>query len=492
MRHFTADMAQDTAVKNPNTWLRALDTYTDKRIVCIFLNGIASGFPWVVIGSSMTLWLKDLGLTRAAIGFFGSIFVAYTLNFVWSPLVDAYRVPLLSRLGRRRSWMALAQGVLCVAIVGIALTNPESSLVWTSLLALVVAIAGATQDIAIDAYRIDVLSDTDSRLQAAGAAVATSGWWTGYSLMGAVALFVVDDGGLGWPNTFLLLAAFAACTLVVTVFICQSPAENSRKDLIPQTVGAQGATWRLVLGHLEQVVVAPLKDFFNRYHKLAVAILLFIFLFKIGEAFLGRMSLVFYSEIGFDKSEIAVYSKLVTWWVTIIFSVVSGAFIMRFGIIKGLMIGGISMAATNLLFAMMAIVGHQQWAFALTVVLDGFTSSFSAVAFVAFISYLTSTAFSATQYALMASLGNLGRTLVASSSGSLVDWLERIAESTAIADSWVLSLAASIIRGVGGQWSLFFILTALMVVPSLLLLAYCAKKMQLWQVASHQIQHPKQ
>jgi len=467
-------------------WARAFETYTDRRIIWIFLNGIASGFPWVVVGSSMTLWLKDAGLTRTAIGFFGSIFAAYTFNFLWAPLVDGFRVPLLARFGRRRSWMALSQLVLCMAIIGIAFTNPQISLVWTSLLALVVAIAGATQDIAIDAFRIDTLADQSPRMQAAGAAAATSGWWTGYSLMGAVALFLVDDGGLGWPNTFLLLAGFVGLLLTFTLSIREPATSNKVASVatrVRERLGASAGAISIVLGYLRMLVIDPLWDFFQRYRTLALAILLFIFLFKIGEAFLGRMSLVFYSEIGFDKAEIATYSKLVTWWVTIIFSVISGAFVVRFGLVKGLILGGVSMAATNLLFAMMAVVGDQDWAFALTVVLDGFTSSFSTVAFVAFISYLTSTTFSATQYALMASLGNLGRTMVAGASGYVVDSLEKI--ETAAPGEGLLDSFGGLIHALGGAWVVFFILTTLMVIPGLLLLAYCANRLDLWHARAN-------
>jgi PAT family beta-lactamase induction signal transducer AmpG len=200
------------------------------------------------------------------------------------------------------------------------------------------------------------------------------------------------------------------------------------------------ANWLLV------TLVEPFRDFFNRNgFKLAMSILLFIFLFKMGEAFLGRMSIVFYKEIGFTNTEIGSLSKLLNWWVTIVFAVIGGMVNIRYGIYRGLMVSGIAMASSNLMFALMASVGPDKMLFVATIFVDGFTAAWGSVALVAFISLLCNQAFSASQYALMASLGVLGRTFMASSSGFLVDWMD-------------------------GNWAAFFILTALMVIPSLLFL----------------------
>lgn len=190
----------------------------------------------------------------------------------------------------------------------------------------------------------------------------------------------------------------------------------------------------------------PFREFFHRNGtQLALSLLLFIFLFKIGEAFLGRMSLQFYIELGFTKSEIGGYSKLLNWWVTIVFSVLGGMMTMRYGIYRGLMIAGIAMASSNLMFALMAHVGPDKTLFVLTIIVDGFTAAWGTVAMVAFISLMCNRTFSASQYALMASLSVAGKNLLASGSGYLVDKLN-------------------------GDWSTFFIITALMVIPSLLFL----------------------
>ena len=211
---------------------------------------------------------------------------------------------------------------------------------------------------------------------------------------------------------------------------------------------------RRPLAWLWQTYWPPFKDFFLRHGvALGVGILLFLLTFKIGEAFLARMSIVFYKQVGFSDTQIGTFSKLFGWVVTIVFSVVASVFNARFGLVRGLIVAGLAMAATNLLFSAIAMLGPQSWLFAVTVLLDNFTAAYSTVAFVAFVSFLTSHAFSATQYALMASIGNLGRTLLAAPSGAIVD-------------------------GMGGNWALFFLLTSLMVLPSLVLLVWIARRLR--------------
>ena len=424
------------------TFHQYLSLYKDKRLIIVFALGMMSGFPWVLIGSAMTAWLQESGLTRSAIGFFGSIFIVYAINFLWAPLLDTYRAPFLSILGRRRGWIMLMQFVLLLLVLAIAFTNPALSLWWTSLLALGIALASATQDIAIDAYRIEIMGESETDKIPAAAAMTTSGWWTGYSLPGALALILSDQAGIEWKQVYLCLSLFIVLSILF-IYCIRDP-----KNLLPtpkQNIALR--TW------LRNTVYQPVAEFFERNGvQLALVILLFVFAFKIGEAFLGRMSIVFYKEIGFSNTEIGIYSKMIGWWVIIIFSLIASAVNVRFGLIKGLMISGIAMAATNIMFTWIALVGPDTTLFAITIIVDNFTASFATVAFVSFISYLTNRAYTATQYALLASLGNLGRTTLAAFSGVLVDILN-------------------------GDWALFFVLTALMVIPALLLLVYLSKRL---------------
>ncbi|WP_369177537.1 AmpG family muropeptide MFS transporter [Candidatus Thiodubiliella endoseptemdiera] len=443
---------------------KLLVTYLDKRMLFIFLNGIASGFPWVIIGSAMTLWLKDAGLTRTAIGFFGSVFAVYSINWLWAPLLDRVQIPILTkRFGQRRSWLLVLQSLLLLLIIAISFTDPKNSLVWVSLLALLVAIVSSTQDIVIDAYRIDAFSLAEKDKLPATAAMATSGWWVGYGFLGAVALYL-SDFGQDWSSVYLIISIFVVGFILNTLWLDEP---ESQREVVQEQAQKEYENllgghnlWQKISAWFLSTAVEPLKDFFVRFGKTALVILLFIVFFKIGEAFLGRMSLIFYKEIGFTTGEIATYSKLAGSVLTVFFSILASIITVHYGLVRGLMISGIAMASTNLIFSYLAFVGPDTTVFAMAILLDNFTAAFSTVAFVAFISHLTNRAYTATQYALMASAGNFGRTLFAGGSGWMVDSLE--------AQEWVEML--------GGEWVVFFAITALMVVPSLIMLTWISRK----------------
>lgn len=435
---------------NPS-FKNAILSYRDRRIFFIFIFGIASGFPWVMIGSALSAWLQESGLSRSSIGLFGSIAVAYSINFLWSPLLDRIKPPFL---GQRRGWIILTQLCIVAACIGLAIIPVQQELLLAGLVGFSIALFSATQDIAIDAYRIDIIRPDEKDKLAAGSAMATAGWWTGFGGLGAIPFFIADLPNWQWSEIYLVLAGIMAC-ISIFVLIAQEPETN--RQSMQQKAAQSYANWQssqgLPLTRRQKLVnwllvtlVEPFRDFFNRNgFKLAISILLFIFLFKIGEAFLGRMSIVFYKELGFTNTEIGSLSKLLNWWVTIVFAIIGGMVNIRFGIYKGLMVSGIAMAASNLMFAWMASAGPDKTLFIATIFIDGFTAAWGSVALVSFISLLCNQAFSASQYALMASLGVLGRTTMASSSGFIVD-------------------------GMDGNWSGFFILTAAMVIPSLIFL----------------------
>jgi len=509
-----------------------LSYFKNRRLLSIFFFGVASGYPWVMTGSAMSGWLKDEGLSRSSIGLFGLIFVTYSINFLWSPLVDRLKIPFLTmKMGQRRSWILCTQLIIVLATLQLSQLNAVNQLSSIALFGLIIALFGATQDIAIDAYRIDLLADDDSNYMAAGAAMATAGWWTGFAGLGSIPFLLVDSPNWQWPEVYTVLAMIMAL-LIITVFVVQEP-KNDREQVlnaiqnrylsIMPTQGHRPLAILLILpiifiaiiyanigypawpeqfisnqyqfifitlsvvcllilfsqqlsrlnlslrskeiltnaarvrfshkltAWLLATLVSPIQEFFDRNGtKLAISILLFIFLFKLGEAYLGRMSIVFYREVGFSNSDIAYYSKMINWATTIVFSLIGSVFTIRYGILKGLFIGGIAMASSNLLFAVMAIVGPNKLLFAGTVFVDGFTSAWGSVAFVALLSVLCNKTFTASQYALMVSLGTFGRVMLGSYSGIIVDWLD-------------------------GNWALFFVLTALMVIPSLLFL-YAIRK----------------
>jgi PAT family beta-lactamase induction signal transducer AmpG len=423
----------------------ALRSLFDRRLLAVFGLGLASGYPWVVFGSAMSAWLADLGVSRSAIGFIGIVGGAYAINFLWGPLVDRLRLPLFARLGQRRGWIIALQFVLLALTLKMSTINPSLQPILTGALLLSLSITAASQDLAIDAYRVELIARDEQSVISHGAAMATAGWWGGYAGLGALPFLLVGQMPGGWADAYLLMAAIWLVLMLVTLSVGQPRA--ARPQAMAKAVGS-------LAQRFVQVVVEPFAEFFRRNGwQLALAVIAFVLLFKIGEAFLGRMSIVFYKEVGFSDADIGAYSKLTTGVATVVFALLGSLVNARFGVIKGLLVGGIAMAATNLLFAVMAHIGPVKWFFLLTVIVDGYTAALGTVAFVTFITFLTSHTFSATQYALLASLGSLGRTTLASSSGVLVDWMD-------------------------GNWTLFFVLTALAVLPSLCLLAWLAPRLR--------------
>ena len=433
----------------------SLTVYVERRMARIFLLGVISGFPWVLIGSALSLWLKEGGLSRTTIGWASLIFGVYAVNFLWAPLIDRLRVPWLTdRLGHRRAWIVTLQAVILAGLVLWSVLEPTASLAVVVAVGLVIATASATQDITIDALRIEQVGESEGESMAAGAAIAVIGWWTGFKLGGVIALQTASafqNAGVEnyWQATFLVLGVVVIlCSASLVLFVRETPpagriaAQAEADERIAAQLGLSGglgraATW------LTGTVAGPLMSFFRRNGlALAVAVLGFIFLFKVGEAFLGRMSLLFYREIGFSKTDIAVYAKGLGWVTTVTFTALGGLFAVRAGLLRAMFLSGVAMASTNLLFAALAWTGKSAALFATAVVVDDLTSAFATVTFVAFISMLVDRTYTATQYALLASIGTAGRTLFAASSGALVDWLD-------------------------GDWGVFFVITALMVMPSL-------------------------
>ena len=435
----------------------SLAVYFERRMARILLLGIISGFPWVLIGSSLTLWLTEDGLSRSTIGWAGLIFGVYAFNFLWAPLIDRVRLPWLSqRLGQRRAWILVLQAAVLVCLVLWSALDPSESLGSVIAVGLAIAVASATQDIAIDALRIEQIGKTESEAMAAGAAVAVVGWWSGFKLGGIVALETAEgfqNAGIEnyWQATFLVLGIVVVLCNAGLLFVREAAAteriaaQTEDEERIAARLRMSGPLGRAA-AWLGGTAVAPLMRFFVKNGvAIAAAVLGFVFLFKIGEAFMGRMSLVFYTEIGFTKSDIALYSKGLGWIVTVGFTVLGGLVAIRIGLVRAMFVSGIAMALTNLMFALLAWSGKSEVLFAAAVVMDDLTSAFATVTFVAFISMLVDRTYTATQYALLASLGTAGRTLLAASSGELVDWLE-------------------------GDWGTFFVITALMVLPSLVCL----------------------
>ena len=448
------------------TLTETFSIYFDNRMLKILLLGAISGFPWVLIGSSLSLWLKEDGLSRSTIGWAGLIFGVYAFNYLWAPLIDRLKIPYITnKIGHRKAWIVSMQVLILFSLFLWSLIDPSENLALVVSVGLLIAVASATQDITVDALRIEQIGENEAKSMAAGAAMAVVGWWSGYKLGGVISLFsaeILQKLGFDnyWQLTFIILGSLIILMNIGLMFVKET--ENkvrninqaSSDELIANKLGKKNI-FTIFLAWVGGTISGPIISFFKKNgFTIALSILGFVFLFKVGEAFLGRMSIIFYKEIGFSKSDIAIYSKTLGWITTVIFTLLGGLFVIRSGVLKAMFFAGILMAGTNLLFTLLAWSGKSEILFAIAVIFDDIAAAFATVAFVAFISLLVDRTYTATQYALLASIGTAGRTTLASSSGALVDWLN-------------------------GDWGIFFIITALMVIPSLIILYLIKNKLKI-------------
>lgn len=428
-----------------------LGPYLDRRMITLLALGFASGLPAPLVFSNLSIWLRDEGVSRTDIGLFALAATPYAINFLWAPLVDRMRLPYFSdTFGRRRGWALCTQLLLILAIAVLSMSDPARHLPVMAMAVVFVTFVSATQDIVIDAYRIEIL---EPERFGAGSAAAIWGWHLGGTLVGgAGGLYLAQ--AFGWNVAYLLLAA---CVLIGMLAVLLSPEpqyrppaatleEERRAAARIHAAGwlrgraAEAATWMYL------AVVAPLAEFTRR--RAWLLILLFVFVFKFGDALLGRMSGVFYRELGFSLGEIAEVSKVYGLAANAMGVLLGGILVARLGLLRALLYAGLAAAATNLTFSWLAMAGQHTGVFVFAVVSDNLTTGLATVAFVAYLSSLCNTAYTATQYALLASLGNLARIWLSASSGWMVDTLH-------------------------GDWALFFIITAgiaLLGLPLLLVL----------------------
>ena len=448
------------------TLTETFSIYFDNRMLKILLLGAISGFPWVLIGSSLSLWLKEDGLSRSTIGWAGLIFGVYAFNYLWAPLIDRLKIPYITnKIGHRKAWIVSMQVLILFSLFLWSLIDPSENLALVVSVGLLIAVASATQDITVDALRIEQIGENEGKSMAAGAAMAVVGWWSGYKLGGVISLFsaeILQKLGFDnyWQLTFIILGSLIILMNIGLMFVKETENkvrninQTSSDELIANKLGKKNI-FTIFLAWVGGTISGPIISFFKKNgFTIALCILGFVFLFKVGEAFLGRMSIIFYKEIGFSKSDIAIYSKTLGWVTTVIFTLLGGLFVIRSGVLKAMFFAGILMAGTNLLFTLLAWSGKSEILFAIAVIFDDIAAAFATVAFVAFISLLVDRTYTATQYALLASIGTAGRTTLASSSGALVDWLN-------------------------GDWGIFFIITALMVIPSLIILYLIKNKLKI-------------
>jgi PAT family beta-lactamase induction signal transducer AmpG len=421
-----------TALAHP--WLAALKVYAHPRVVGMLFLGFSAGLPLLLVLGTLSFWLSEAGIARATIGHLSWVGLAYGFKFLWSPLVDRLPLPVLTRVfGKRRAWLLLSQVCIALALLGMANTDPLTNLTHTVFFALAVAFASATQDIALDAYRIEAV---ETEKQGAMAATYQAGYRLAMITAGAGALWIAaafDPSEATydfrpWQVAYTVMAALMAVG-VLTTLVIREPEARISADTGEREVHAREKLSRLGLGDGPLTVVAwfysavlsPFIDFVQRYRWQALLILALIAVYRISDVVIGVMSNPFYQEMGFTKDEVATVSKVYGVIMTIVGAALGGLLTLRVGVMRTLMLGAVLSAATNLLFVWLAGRGHDVSALVFTISADNLSAGIASSAFVAYLSGLVNQAYSATQYALFTSVMLLLPKFIAGFSGEFVD-----------------------------------------------------------------------
>jgi PAT family beta-lactamase induction signal transducer AmpG len=416
------------------SWRQSLEEYSDRRVLLVLVLGFASGLPLLLTFSTLSAWLASVGIKRATIGAFALAGTPYSLKFLWSPLIDRLPPPL--PLGRRRGWGVSIQIALIAAIIALGACDPKQHIGAMAALALLVAFLSASQDVVIDAWRVEILP---TEYQGPGAGAIQTGYRIAMLVSGAGALIIADHSG--WFPAYATMAALLSAGLLVFLF---GPEPESVEHLDHGHDTSRGDAIRQWFA---TAIGGPFLDFARR--PMWPLIIIAVVGYKLGEAMAGVMATPLYISLGFSLTEIAAVSKLVGFFATVIGALIGGIVAVRYGILRSLILCGILQSAGNLFYVLQAIQGHQIFYLALCVTAENLTGAMAGAALVAYLSSLCSPAFTATQYALLSSLASVGRTLFASSGGVLADAL---------------------------GWVPFFLFTTMVTLPALLLLAWIARR----------------
>lgn len=415
-------------------WRQSIAQYTDRRVILILPLGFASGLPLLLTASTLSAWFAKAGVSLKTIGAFALVGTPYAFKFVWSPLID--RLPPPIPIGRRRGWGLSIQLVLIAATLALGSCNPKVNLGTMGALAILVAFLSASQDVVIDAYRVEILTPEQ---QGPGAAMIQTGYRIAMLVSGAGALMIASS--FGWFPAYATMAALLGVGMLVFIFG-------------PEPTIAIAARPHRIAGRLEAIrewlataVTGPFADFMLR--PLWPAIVIFIVGYKLGEAMAGVMAMPLYISLHFSLNEIAAISKLVGFFATVIGAIIGGVVTSKLGVMRALILCGVLQSAGNLFYVLQAVGGHRLDYLALCVAAENLTGAMAGTALVAYLSDLCSPAFTATQYALLSSLAAVGRTLFASSGGALAEKL---------------------------GWVPFFTLTTVATIPALLLLLWIAQR----------------
>ena len=398
-----------------SNWSETLHHLRDGRVLRIGLLGFSSGLPLLLVFGTLSFWLAEAAIDRSTIGYISWVALAYAVKVLWSPLVDQLRIPWLAqRFGRRRGWLLLSQLLVCIGLVGMASTDPSVNLSRMVIFAFMVAVSSATQDIVVDAYRIET---AEVRLQGIMAGVYTSGYRLAMfvSSAGALALAAwidVEDAGYqyaSWRVVYLVMAGLMGVGILTTLL---SPEPDVAA---PSLRDERWWAW------VRRAIIEPFSEFLARYGARALLLLALIATYRISDIVMGVIANVFYIDTGFTKDQIAIVVKTFGVAMTVAGGLVGGVLTYRVGVMRMMFIGGVLAAATNVIFAILAMVGQDDWLLVIAVGCDTFSAGIASSAFIAYLSALTNVAYSATQYALFSSLMLLLPKFVGGFSGAIVE-----------------------------------------------------------------------
>jgi len=408
-------MMADTVITKA-TESRGWRYYLQKNILVIFFLGFSSGLPFPLVYSTLSAWLAGAGVELSTVSTFAWLGFAYSFKFVWAPLVDTVRLPFLTHLlGRRRAWMLLAQVSIGVSLFVLSGMDPKQNIEAFALVAAAVALSSATQDIVIDAYRIEI---AESRMQGVLAAAYQYGYRVAMLVGGAAAMAIAEFAP--WSTAYMAMAGCAVVGILTTLS-CKEPVSQIR-----QTVDAGKNAIEKVAHWFAHAVAEPFTDFFRRFGRFAIVLLAFVSFYRLSDYVLGIIANPFYLDIGYSLLQISVIAKGYGLWVSLVGVGVGGWAVVKFGVARCIVIATILIASTNLFFAVMVIVGPEPWMLAVTISADNLAQGFSGTVLIAYLSSLTNLSFTATQYALLSSFMSMLGKFSAGYSGDVqesIGWL---------------------------------------------------------------------
>ncbi len=411
-------------VSTIKSWREAFSVYRNPRVIGMIFLGFAAGLPFLLVFSTLSAWLRDEGVTRTTIGFFSWVGITYSIKVFWAPIVDRLPIPWLTRkLGKRRSWMLCAQIVIAAGLLGMASTNPETQLIIIAIYAVIVAFGSATQDITIDAYRIEAVED---EYQGAMAATYVFGYRLALLVAGAGSFYIAE--GQSWSYAYITMATLMLVGMVTALVISEplhqiSTIAEEVEHKLESTLGLDedGNLVKKTGRWFVDAVVSPFVEFFERNGRMALVILLLIATYKLSDITMGVMANPFYLDLGFSKTDIANVAKIFGFFMTIFGAVLGGVFVTKYGVERPLIFGSVMIIVTNLLFIWLARTEPDISTLAIVISADNLSGGFATSAFIAYLSSMTNKTYSATQYALFSSLMTLPAKFIGGFSGIVVD-----------------------------------------------------------------------